>query len=494
MTDPQSGRFPERLTPGGSSGPVDPAGVAGPADEAVQRDAGVPEEAIVRGETSGPVGSPQPEEDVLNHVFSELTGELPRDVLEAHERALQEPDPVLPTPTSRREAREQAQIAETRAQRRAEAEAALAQHTEALRSTAKPKKRRRRGFVVAGISVLVVAALVGVGALTLGPVIPKLIERISSMEVKDFEGEGTGQITVTIADGDDGTAVARTLFKAGVTASVESFYQLLVGSSSEPVFHPGMYSLRKEMSAQAALNALLKPGNRLEGGLLIREGETGRTILPALAAAIGVPEADVQAAAATPANFGLPADAITMEGWLFPATYTFPKGTTATQALQTMVDRTKRALTEAGVPADQYERTLNVASIVQREARATDDFAKVSRVIENRLAAGMKLQMDSTAQYGKGQADGSVWSSAESLKDKNDWNTYERTGLPIGPISNPGDDAIKAAIAPADGDWLFFVTVNLTTGETVFTNNNADHEAAVKQLRDWCSANPGKGC
>ncbi|WP_183086188.1 endolytic transglycosylase MltG [Mycetocola tolaasinivorans] len=474
MTDPQNHKFPERLVPGDQ-----------PEHEAA---AGQPPISPGEHETG----------DHLSAAFSELTGELNRDAIAEHERALLQPEPILPAPTSRREAREQAQIAETRAQRRAEAEAALARHTETAKSTAKssakPRRRGRRALIITSISVVVVAALVGIGAVTLGPVIGPLIDRFSSLDVKDYDGDGTGQVTVTIADGDNGTAIARTLYKSGVTASVDAFYQLLVRGGNEPVFHPGLYSMRKEMSAVSALAALQNPGNRLEGGLLVREGDTGHTILPGLADALKVPLAEVEAAAANPASFGLPADAPTLEGWLSPRTYTFPAGTTPTKALQTMVDRTKRSLNEAGVPADQYERVLTIASIIQREARQPQDFAKVSRVIQNRLAANMKLQMDSTAQYGTGQKDGSVWSSAESLRDQNDWNTYERQGLPIGPISNPGDDAIVAAVSPAEGDWLFFVTINLDTGETVFTTNDADHTAAVKQLRDWCSANPGRGC
>ena len=103
--------------------------------------------------------------------------------------------------------------------------------------------------------------------------------------------------------------------------------------------------------------------------------------------------------------------------------------------------------------------------------------------------------MDSTAQYGYGEMhDGTVSSSGEALADDNPWNTYVHTGLPIGPIANPGDVAIDAAMHPADGDWLYFVTVNLDTGETVFTSNVADHNRAVAQWQAWCTDNPDAGC
>ena len=189
-----------------------------------------------------------------------------------------------------------------------------------------------------------------------------------------------------------------------------------------------------------------------------------------------------------------------LEGWLFPATYTFDPGVTASGVIQTLVDRTVQSLDSAGVPAENRQRVLTVASIIQREARFEQDFYKVSRVIENRLDPDNQetfglLQMDSTAQYGYGEMhDGTVSSSQAALEDDNAWNTYRRTGLPVGPIANPGDVAIDAAMHPADGDWLYFVTVNLNTGETLFTTNLADHNRGVAQWQAWCSENPDAGC
>jgi len=90
--------------------------------------------------------------------------------------------------------------------------------------------------------------------------------------------------------------------------------------------------------------------------------------------------------------------------------------------------------------------------------------------------------------------DGTVSSSAAALKDQNGWNTYVITGLPQGPIASPGDQAIDAAVHPADGSWLYFVTVNLDTGETVFSTTYAEHEKAVQQWQQWCQGHPDSGC
>jgi len=136
---------------------------------------------------------------------------------------------------------------------------------------------------------------------------------------------------------------------------------------------------------------------------------------------------------------------------------------------------------------------LTIASIIQREARIEEDFYKVSRVIQNRLAIPMLLQMDSTAQYGENAQD-SAFSTAEQLEAVNGYNTYTRDGLPIGPISGVGDLAITAALNPVDGPWIFFVTVNLETGETVFSETVAQHDRGVAQLRQWCRETSHPAC
>src|SRR5690606_12172272 len=121
------------------------------------------------------------------------------------------------------------------------------------------------------------------------------------------------------------------------------------------------------------------------------EGGTIDSTLPLISEAIDIPLEELQAAVADPSVYGVAAG--TLEGWLFPAVYTFDPEVTATQVIQRMVDRTRESLTAAGVPAGDENRVLTSASIIEREGR-TEDFAKVSRVIQNRLDDGMMLQMD----------------------------------------------------------------------------------------------------
>jgi UPF0755 protein len=311
---------------------------------------------------------------------------------------------------------------------------------------------------------------------------------------KDYEsGQSTGNALVTIKKGDGGQQISAALYDAGVTKTKGVFYDMLVKDGTATTFYPGVYKLQLKMTAAAALKALEDPKNKMENSALIPEGFTVADTLQRISQSVDVPLADLQAAVQTPADYGV--DAPSLEGWLFPALYEFPPGATAKDIVGTLVKRTRDSLAAAKVPAADQQRVLTIASIIQREARSTDDFYKVSRVIQNRLDQGMKLQMDSTAQYGYGELhSGSASTSDAAQTDDNPWNTYVIDGLPKTPIANPGDKAIDAAMHPADGPWLYFVTVNMDTGETIFSTTYAEHEKYVAQMQDWCKAHPDSGC
>lgn len=360
------------------------------------------------------------------------------------------------------------------------------------------RRRRRRRARRTVISLIVVVLLLG-GLAAVGTMFwNQFGDRVSQMlgwTTNDYEGEGHGEVIVSITAGEIGEDVARSLAAADVVKTSQAFYELLLAQESPVEFHPGSYRLRLQMSSQAALDALRDPANRMQLAAMIPEGRTVEQALEIVSAGAEIPLEELQAAAADPAQFGIPAGVTTLEGWLYPATYEFEPGTTATEAIAKMVGYQIALLDELGVPVEDRERVLTIASIVEREAGRAEDFGKVARVIYNRLDTGMRLQMDSTAQYGFQQHDdGSVWSTDAALADDNPWNTYQHAGLPYGPIANPGRAAIEATLSPEPGDWLFFVAVNLDTGESVFTTNAEDHNAAVGQLNEWCLANPGRGC
>ena len=182
------------------------------------------------------------------------------------------------------------------------------------------------------------------------------------------------------------------------------------------------------------------------------------------------------------------------EGYLFPSTYGFGPNETPEDMLTAMVDRWRQAADEADLEARAEalgytpHELMTVASLVESEAGRAEDRAKVARVIYNRLenpgTAGTtgKLQIDATVNYAADNELGAV-PTTEDLQLDSPYNTYLHEGLPPGPIEAPGDAAIAAAAHPADGDWYYYVTVNLKTGETKFATTYDEFLAYKDELR-----------
>ncbi|MCU1639169.1 MAG: mltG [Microbacteriaceae bacterium] len=361
--------------------------------------------------------------------------------------------------------------------------------------TRRPPKRRLTWLWV----LLSIVMVLGIGVTAVFFAFEEQVRSVLGWEEpNDYVGSGSGEVVVTIVDGQVGGDIAKTLVDADVTKSYDAFYDLLL--ASDVWFQPGSYSLRQQMSAQSALDALQDPANKVETSVLFQEGKSITQVFNALSESTGIPVDDFEAAAADPTVYGAPPEAPSLEGYLFPARYSFEPGVDASAILQTLVSRSFESLDAAGVAAQDRHRVLTIASLIQREAGSNpDDFFKVSRVIQNRLDSGMMLQFDSTAHYGftlrYGERDAdSVFTNADELSDDNAYNPYVHSGLPPGPIGAPGDLAIDAAVHPADGSWLYFVTVNLDTGETAFSATLGEHNAAVRQLQAWCRDTQSPNC
>jgi UPF0755 protein len=248
--------------------------------------------------------------------------------------------------------------------------------------------------------------------------------------------------------------------------------------------------MRHKMSGQAALDLMLDPAARLVSRVTLREGLTVTQTLTQLAKETGTPIGEFQAAAADPAALGLPPYANgVLEGFLFPATYDFAPDATAADMLRAMVTRAQQALDRLQIPVDQRVTVLTKASIVQAEAGSTEDMGKVARVLENRLADGMALQLDTTVNYANNKA--GLTTTPEDRQNPSPYNTYLHPGLPPGAISNPGEEALQAVLAPTPGDWRFFVVVDPHTGDTRFAVSAEEHQQNVLLFQKWLREHPG---
>ncbi|WP_338747837.1 endolytic transglycosylase MltG [Janibacter alittae] len=305
-------------------------------------------------------------------------------------------------------------------------------------------------------------------------------------ESDDYAGPGSGKVEVVIDSGASGAVIGQTLQEADVVKTTSSFTAVARAEPEQAAsIQPGTYVMRQKMSATDAFDRLLDPANRVAKGVTLREGLWRSEIYERLSEGTDVPVEEYEQAEESE-ELELPPQAEgEVEGWLFPSTYEFADDASAVQQMNTMISQTVSQLEEAGVPKDEWERTLTVASIVEGEAGAADR-RKVARVVENRLddpagpTRGM-LQMDSTVHYLL-QKRGTITTSDKERNTDSPYNTYTNQGLPPGPINNPGAAAIDAAGNPAEGDWLFFVTVDPSTGETKFAETQAEHERNVQEF------------
>ncbi|GAA2838137.1 UPF0755 protein [Leucobacter komagatae] len=356
------------------------------------------------------------------------------------------------------------------------------------------RSSRRRGRIVISSVLIVMLLLIGGGAAWVWSSYGDKISQALGWTSNDYEGEGHGEVLLTITEGQIGGDVAAALANADVVKTSEAFYDLLLQQPEEVNFQVGTYRLKQQMSAAAALAALQDDANRMELTVTIPEGMAALDALELTAGVVNIPFEDFQAAAANPAAFGVPAEFPSIEGFLFPATYTFEPDDTAESIIQTMVDRMWQALDQHGVAHEDAWRVLTLAAMVQREAGSRlEDFPKVARVFLNRIDIDMLLQSDATVSYGTGNTH-TVWTTDEERADKsNKYNTYANPGLPAGPISLPGDTAIEAATNPASGPWLYFMPVDLSSGETEFAETAEQHQQNVEKLSEWCTAHRAEG-
>jgi UPF0755 protein len=337
---------------------------------------------------------------------------------------------------------------------------------------------RRVGWVLAPLLALALLCALAVAG----------YDVYKGFQSKDFTGPGFGHVTVQVLPGDTATSLAPRLVKLGVVASAKSFISAAKQNSNPAGLEPGFFALHKHMNSALAYQMLLNPASRIQTVVAIPEGLRMSEILTALEKKYpNIPASTFTAATKDTAALGLPGYAHgNPEGYLFPATYDFSPGISAAGMLQAMVARFNQEATTIDLPAAAQAahltegQVITVASIIQAEA-GPKYYRQVAEVIYNRLNHGMKLGMQSTVNYALHRSGPHF--TASQLRVNSPYNTYIHTGLPPGPIDNPGAAAIEAALHPDHGNLLYFVTVDLKTGLTKFTSSNAQFQQFVAECR-----------
>jgi len=315
---------------------------------------------------------------------------------------------------------------------------------------------------------------------------------------EDYPGPGTGSVLIEVEGGDSATAIAHTLEDADVVASAEAFIDAANKSPQDASgIQVGFYELKLKMKAKDALAVLADPDNIRTSRVTVPEGMRVVDVVDLLVDKTGEKRKAFLRALDRPRALGLPDYAHgNAEGYLFPATYAFAPNETPAGMLRMMVDRWRQSAEENDLETRAEElgykpaQIMTIASLIEAEGRG-EDMPRIARVIYNRLGnpgtAGTvgKLQIDASVNYGLGQRLG-VALTSEQLQQDTPYNTYTRAGLPPTPIEAPGDAAIEAALNPADGDWYYYVTVDLATGETKFAETPEEFATYKAEYQEYC--------
>jgi peptidoglycan lytic transglycosylase G len=350
----------------------------------------------------------------------------------------------------------------------------------------RPRRRFRWIAPLAALLVIVIPLAVGgVYAYSL---------YMSKYHPADYTGDGTGSVVVQVPSGASAVSLGPELVQLGVVASSRAFVLAAEHSANPAGLLPGFYGMHKHMQASLAYALLLNPKNLVQVTVTIPEGLRLSQTTTVLGAKSGIPATAYAAALKNPASLGLPSYANgKAEGYLFPATYVVQPHETALGVLRGMVQRFDQEAADVNLPAAasqvhrSQDQVIIMASLVQAEGGRLSDYPKIARVIYNRLAQGIPLQLDSTVLYGLNTF--GILANDQQLNSPSPYNTYRHKGLPPGPIDSPGNAAIQAVLHPATGNWIYFVTVNPKTGETLFTSS----ETQFEQFRQELQHNLGQG-
>lgn len=354
------------------------------------------------------------------------------------------------------------------------------------------KLSKRRNLRVIFIVVFVVMALVVV--FTVRSVVSRRgaspDSQQSTAEALDYYDSQEGEeVQFTVNSGEDASTIAQHLVQQDIVKTTEGFLHAVNSQNAGSKLQPGVFTLRKHMSSTSVVGVLIDT-SAAQGILQVKSGETVSDVINAAAAASGIDVSQFQSIISDGGNSILPAEAGgNYEGWFEPGSYNVSDSSTTAQSVITQLVQARIAkLDELGIPEGQREEKINVASIIENEVNKDEYRGKVARVIYNRLEQDMPLGMDSVVAYGNG-VESSQLTDAMLNDPSNPYNDRVNKGLPPTPISNPGDASLSAAMSPEEGDWLYFCTVNLQTGETKFTASEDEFYQFRDEYKQWLAAN-----
>lgn len=366
---------------------------------------------------------------------------------------------------------------------------------------ARRKRRRLSGCLVSLLALVVV-----LGAVVFGVTKGAAWLKDQFASAPDYPGPGTGKVLFEVKAGDSSTIMCREMKNQKIVASVDACIAAANGNPGSSKIQVGFYPLKHEMAAADAISVLTDPSNIRTDTVTIPEGLRVVDVVGILAAKTKYSAADFQKVLDDPSSLGLPDYANgNPEGYLFPATYPFGPKEKPVDMLKDMVDRWRQAADDADLEGAASDlgytpaELMTVASLVEAEGRG-NDMPKIARVIYNRVEnpdngqTNGLLQIDATVNYALHRKGVATVTTDETQNTESPYNTYLRPGLPPGPIEAPGDEAIAAAAHPADGNWLYYVTVNLKTGLTKFTDSYDQFLQFKDELRRYCETESAGAC
>lgn len=287
------------------------------------------------------------------------------------------------------------------------------------------------------------------------------------------KGVAGPDVRIVVSKGESGTAIAQDLASQHVVAKASTLIKKLIARNVVGIA-PGIHLIQSVIPSDEAIAQLLDQ-KRIIDSIYVLPGSTQSDILKELHLVTSLTQGD-SLASITPFY---PNPSNSLEGQLAPVQYSFQPGTSTHDALLNMVKTfgEEVSATKLGLGYGKYTpyQVLTIASLLQIESDPKD-YGKVARVIYNRLALGMPLQLNSTVQYALGLR-GQIGLSIKATKVDSPYNTYLHTGLPPTPIANPSLQAINGALTPENGDWLYFITVS--PHDTRFTSSFSTFEGWV---------------